>query len=80
MSLYHGDFETIGHELASLTNGFEDFTLLMNVPYGEQSARFQRTNVRDTQNLYRRLGRFLSQYYKTPESALQDSQKTIKNL
>ena len=35
MSLYHGDFENIGHELAAYTNGFEDFTLLMNVPYGE---------------------------------------------
>ena len=34
MSLYHGDFEQIGHELAYLTNGFEDFTLLANVPYG----------------------------------------------
>ena len=34
MSLYQGDFETIGHELAKRTNGFEDFTLLMNVPYG----------------------------------------------
>ena len=34
MSLYHGDFEKIGHELAVKTNGFEDFTLVMNVPYG----------------------------------------------
>ena len=39
MSLYHGDFEKIGHELAVKTNGFEDFTLLMNVPYGEQSSK-----------------------------------------
>ena len=34
MSLYQGDFETIGHELATYTDGFKDFTLLMNVPYG----------------------------------------------
>ena len=38
MSLYHGDFEKIGQELAAKTNGFKDFTLLMNVPYGHQSS------------------------------------------
>ena len=48
MSLYQGDFETIGHELAHNTNGFKDFTLLMNVPYGRQSATYQGTSVRDT--------------------------------
>lgn len=48
MSLYHGDFEAIGHELASYTDGFKDFTLLMNVPYGDQSAKYQKTSVRDT--------------------------------
>ena len=69
MSLYQGDFETIGHEIAARTNGFEDFTLLMNVPYGIQSARAQRQSNRDTQNIYRRLGRFLSQYLKTEDEA-----------
>ena len=39
MSLYHGDFEQIGHQLAERTDGFRDFTLLMNVPYGYQSSR-----------------------------------------
>lgn len=48
MSLYHGDFETVGHELALITNGFKDFTLLMNVPYGHQSAVAMRHEVRDT--------------------------------
>ena len=62
MSLYHGDFEQIGHQLAERTNGFKDFTLLMNVPYGHQSSRAQKTTVKDTQNLYRRLGRFIRTY------------------
>lgn len=48
MSLYQGDFEQVGHELASYTNGFKDFTILANVPYGHQSARFQRQSTRDT--------------------------------
>ena len=48
MSLYHGDFEQIGHQLAEKTNGFKDFTLLMNVPYGHQSSRAQKTTVKDT--------------------------------
>ena len=73
MSLYHGDFEQIGHELASLTDGFKDFTLLMNIPYGHQSAQAQRHSSRDTQNLYRRLGRFLQTYEKGP---VQTSPKT----
>jgi hypothetical protein len=34
LSLYHGDFTKIGQRLKVLTNNFEDFTLLMNVPYG----------------------------------------------
>lgn len=34
LSLYHGDFEAIGQRLSGLTNNFEDFTLLMNIPYG----------------------------------------------
>ena len=34
LSLYHGDFNLIGQRLKVLTNDFEDFTLLMNVPYG----------------------------------------------
>ena len=34
MSLYHGDFERIGGELSAKTDGFKDFTLLTNVPYG----------------------------------------------
>lgn len=34
----------------------------MNVPYGEQSAAAQRQTVRGTQNLYRRLGRFIETY------------------
>jgi len=34
LSLYHGDFETIGVKLADKTNGFEDFSIITNVPYG----------------------------------------------
>lgn len=64
MSLYHGDFEQIGHELAVLTDGFKDFTVIANIPYGHQSAQYQKHSVRDTQNLYRRLGRFLGLYSK----------------
>ena len=37
LSLYHGDFNNIGLRLANLTNNFEDFTMIMNVPYGVQS-------------------------------------------
>lgn len=42
LSLYHGDFQLIGHRLAPLTNNFEDFTILTNVPYGVQSKTSQR--------------------------------------
>ena len=59
LSLYHGDFSIIGTRLKLLTNNFEDFTLLMNVPYGHQSQEKQHKDVRDTQNMYRNLGRFL---------------------
>lgn len=59
LSLYHGDFNKVGQRLQVLTENFKDFTLLMNVPYGYQSAEKQYMDVRDTQNLYRRLGRFL---------------------
>jgi hypothetical protein len=34
MSLYHGDFEKIGKQLAPLTDNFKDFTMLSNIPYG----------------------------------------------
>jgi hypothetical protein len=34
LSLYHGDFNVIGQRLRVQTNNFEDFTLLMNIPYG----------------------------------------------
>jgi hypothetical protein len=37
LSLYHGDFNVIGQRLKEVTNDFENFTLLMNVPYGYQS-------------------------------------------
>jgi len=37
LSLYHGSFDKIGHKLGQLTNGFEDFSIITNVPYGEQS-------------------------------------------
>jgi len=33
--------------LAPLTNNLEDFTLLMNVPYGVQSSERQRMSDRD---------------------------------
>lgn len=58
-SLYHGDFEKIGDLLQEKTDGFKDFTLLTNIPYGVQSREKQHTSIRDTQNLYRRLGRFI---------------------
>ena len=64
MSLYHGDFEKIGHQLAERTNGFKDFTILTNVPYGVQSATAQKTSVYDTQTLYRRFGKFIRIYLK----------------
>ena len=65
LSLYHGDFNKVGQRLQVLTDNFKHFTLLMNVPYGYQSTEKQLMDVRDTQNLYRRLGRFL-QTIKTP--------------
>ena len=34
MSLYHGDFNTVGKKLGPATNNFEDFTILTNIPYG----------------------------------------------
>ena len=34
MSLYHGDFATVGSKLAPLTDNFKDFTILTNPPYG----------------------------------------------
>lgn len=37
VSLYHGDFEKVGEELLGRTDGFRDFTLLGNIPYGVQS-------------------------------------------
>ena len=77
MSLYHGDFESIGHELAVHTEGFKDFTLLANIPYGHQSATYQRHTVRDTQNLYRRLGRFLNMYASPPQTNLNKADKLI---
>lgn len=59
LSLYHGDFNVIGQKLRALTNDLEHFTVLMNIPYGEQSATNQHKTIQDTQNLYRRLGKFL---------------------
>jgi len=37
LSLYHGSFDDIGTRLAPLTNNFEDFNIITNVPYGVQS-------------------------------------------
>lgn len=34
MSVYQGDFQTIGTKLADLTDGFKDFSIVTNVPYG----------------------------------------------
>jgi hypothetical protein len=34
LSLYHGDFEKVGKQLAPITSNFKDFTLLSNIPYG----------------------------------------------
>jgi hypothetical protein len=48
MSLYHGDFNTIGAKLAPLTDNFKDFSIVTNVPYGHQSAVKQRMSARDT--------------------------------
>ena len=62
LSVYHGDFQLIGHRLADLTNGFEDFSILTNVPYGVQSKEKQRQTDTDLHHLYRRIGRFLRTY------------------
>ena len=45
-----------------MTNGFEDFSILTNVPYGVQSKEKQRQTDTDLHNLYRRIGRFLRTY------------------
>ncbi|CDW76469.1 UNKNOWN [Stylonychia lemnae] len=62
LSLYQGDFQSIGSQLASLTENFQDFTILTNVPYGEQSKEKQRHTDTDLQNIYRRFGKFIRNY------------------
>ena len=62
LSVYHGDFQLIGHRLAENTKGFEDFSILTNVPYGVQSKEKQRQTDTDLHNLYRRFGKFLRTY------------------
>ena len=34
LSLYQGSFEAIGQRLAPITNSFEDFSIISNIPYG----------------------------------------------
>ena len=34
LSLYHGDAIKVGDQLADLTDGFKDFSLITNIPYG----------------------------------------------
>ena len=41
LSIYHGDFEQIGVKLADKTNGFENFSIITNLPYGKQSEQKQ---------------------------------------
>ena len=41
LSLYHGSFDSIGQQLAPITNNFEDFSIISNVPYGVQSKAAQ---------------------------------------
>lgn len=60
LSLYQGDFQSIGTQLYQLTDNFKDFTIVTNPPYGHQSAEKQRMSRNDTQNLYRRFGKFLA--------------------
>jgi 23S rRNA G2445 N2-methylase RlmL len=45
-----------------MTNGFEDFSLICNVPYGKQSQEKQGLGEDQIQNLYRRFGTFLRSY------------------
>ena len=42
MSVYHGDFQDVGHKLAHVTDQFKDFSIITNVPYGIQSHIKQR--------------------------------------
>ena len=40
LSLYHGSFENIGPKLAQITNNFQDFSIITNIPYGVQSQKY----------------------------------------
>ena len=59
LSLYHGSFDSIGPQLAQITNHFEDFSIISNVPYGIQSNQYQNMNLQKT---YRSFGNFLNYY------------------
>jgi len=75
LSLYQGSFDEIGQQLAPLTNQFEHFSVISNIPYGVQSATKSRTKLpqaeiaaspttQKTQRLFRGIGHFLGA---TPE-------------
>jgi len=70
LSLYQGAFTDIGPIMAELTNGFEDFSIMSNIPYGVQSrnnqGNFSRRREKNydfhLKNTYRNLGRFLKAF------------------
>jgi hypothetical protein len=59
LSLYHGSFDKVGPELAAITNHFQDFSIITNVPYGVQSSKYQAMNLQKT---YRGFGKFLTHF------------------